>query len=293
MVDPVLDGSTAPLAAGRLRNNRRKNDPMVNTAPPAVGRPRDHRWENSPRAAARVNSGRGAIAACAPPTAAEAPAAVCALADLPAPERLPASERPEIETPRAAAREMAALREEMAALREEVAVLLAALTSPDSFPPLYGLHPSEAKAPRGIPSKAPCPTTTTVQRGIPSPDSSPPRDCLHPTEAPVARGVPSKASCPPTAQVPRGTTSPDSSPPRGRLPSEAPVARGAPSKASCLPKPLDRAAGLLKPAFDAFAEGGADSECTSELLALAEEHAEVAGFLRRVLAARLCDADFN
>ena len=117
MVDPVLDGSTAPPATGRLRNNRRKNDPMVNTAPPAVGRPRDHRRENSPRAAARVNSGRGAIAACAPPTAAEAPAAVCALADLPAPERLPASERPEIETPRAAAREMTALREEVAALR--------------------------------------------------------------------------------------------------------------------------------------------------------------------------------
>ena len=162
MVDPVLDGSTAPPAA-----DRRKNDPMVNTAPPAVGRPRAHRRENSPRAAARVNSGRGAIAACALPTAAEAPAAVCALADLPAPERLPASERPEIETPRAAAREMAAPREEMAALREEVAALLAALTFPDSLPSLYGLHPSEAKVPRGIPS----------------PDSSPPRGRL-PSEAP-------------------------------------------------------------------------------------------------------------
>ena len=198
MVDPVLDGSTAP---------------------PAVGRPRDHRRENSPRAAARVNSGRGAIAACALPTAAEAPAAVCALADLPAPERLPASERPEIETPRAAAREMAALREEMAALREEVAALLAALTSPGSFLTLYGLHPSEAKVPRG----------TT------SPNSSPPRGRL-PSEAPVARGVPSKASCPPTAQVPPGTTHPDSSPPRDcPRPSEAPVARGVPSKAPCPP----------------------------------------------------------
>jgi len=154
---------------------------------------------------------------------------------------------------------MAALREEMAALREEVAALLAALTSPGSFLALYGLYPSEAKVPRGIPS----------------PDSSPPRGRL-PSEAPVTRGVPSKAHRPPTAQVPRGTTSPDSSPPRGRLPSEAPVARGVPSK------PLDRAADLIEPAFDAFTEGAADSESTSELLALAEEHAEVAGFLRRV-----------
>jgi len=232
MVDPVLDGSTAPPAAGRLRNNRRKNDPMVNTAPPAEGRPRDHRRENSPRAAARVNSGRGAIAACAPPTAAEAPAAVCALADLPAPERLPASERPEIETLRAVAREMAAIREEMAALREEVAALLAALTSPDSSPPLYGLHPSEAKVPRGIPPKASCPPTAQVPRGTTHPNSSPPRDCLHPSEAPVARGVPSKASCPPT--LPRSREAP---PP----PTPAPRAAASP------PRPRSRAASLTRP----------------------------------------------
>ena len=159
MVDPVLDGSTAPPAAVRRENDLTMVNPVLD--------------------------GR------------------------------------EIETPRAAAREMAALREEMAALREEVAALLAALTSPGSFLTLYGLHPSEAKVPRGIPS----------------PDSSPPRGRL-PSEAPVARGVPSKASCS------RRTTSPDSSPPRGRLPSET---NSSP--------PLDRAAGLIQPAFDAFTEG--------------------------------------
>ena len=73
----------------------------------------------------------------------------------------------------------------------------------------------------------------------------------------------------------------------GRLPSEAPVARGVPSK------PLDRAADLIEPAFDAFTEGAADSESTSELLALAEEHAEVAGFLRHVFADLLGGADPN
>ena len=39
--------------------------------------------------------------------------------------------------------------------------------------------------------------------------------------------------------------------------------------------------------------GAADSESTSELLALAEEHAEVAGFLRRVFADLLGGADLN
>ena len=60
-----------------------------------------------------------------------------------------------------------------------------------------------------------------------------------------------------------------------------------------MPKPLDRAAGLIKPAFDAFTEGAADSESTSELLALAEEHAEVAGFLRHVFVDLLGGADLN
>ena len=50
---------------------------------------------------------------------------------------------------------------------------------------------------------------------------------------------------------------------------------------------------LSQPAFGAFTEGVADSESTSELLALAEEHAEVAGFLRRVFADLLGGADLN
>ena len=167
----------------------------------------------------------------------------------------PGPDGKDIETPSAAAREMAALLEEVAALRAaltahtsasaqittglrgEVAALLVALTSPDSGSPLGHLRPSEAQVQRGVSSKIPRPPTTAVQRGTPSPNSSPLLD---------------------------------------RLPSEALVPRGVPSEADSSP-PLDSTANLIEPtAFDIFTEGTADFESTSELLILAEEHAEVA-----------------
>ena len=142
------DSATLQQRRDNFLNAQRRIDqkPRLKNKPPDDGLPRPallQRRVQPPRAAAREHRGRGATAAAAPPqTSAEAPAAVNAITDLPA----PVPERTEVET-----KAITDLRAEVASLHAALIalgknVVNQAQTITDQAQIMRGRLPSEANS---------------------------------------------------------------------------------------------------------------------------------------------------